>query len=461
MKDLYTFDSNRKEAMQTYEDVRAAYTNIFNELGIPYLVAKADSGNMGGTLSHEYHLPSAKGEDTILSCSNCGVATNEELVLPTSTAPNPAMAQAKTVDASILNEKSISARVGTWTGISADRKTLVQAYYPLTDDFADPALRPSDIRSKKRKEVNPYALKAILPILDLGIEEPLVTWMTSTKEAKITEIFDHRLPDSWRGTSILRQGTKRAMEKTATRLLQEKKLPSIRANMHQQVSYSEFPDGEIGGYDLLRKQTGDACPNCKGGTLTVQKAIEVGHTFFLGTRYSKPLGATVAVVAEDSRSAGDKSQLANRTSDQRQDPMEMGCHGIGVSRMIAAVADCLADDKGLNWPRCMAPFEVVIIAFPELEQDAERIYDLLDNPQTGSRSSGIEKLDVILDDRKDQRPTKKLNDADLIGYPVIVVLGKVWNEKKLVEVQCRMLGLKEYVEPARLADYVAGCLQKL
>jgi len=129
--------------------------------------------------------------------------------------------------------------------------------------------------------------------------------------------------------------------------------------------------------------------------------------------------------------------------------MQMGCHGIGVSRMIAAVADTLSDSKGLNWPRVMSPFEVIVVPGKNLDEEAARIYDMLD----------VGKMDVVLDDRKESFAWK-MGDADLVGYPVIVVLGRRWKEE-VCEVQCRRLGIKEDVAITNLEAFVQKLLVKL
>jgi prolyl-tRNA synthetase len=168
--------------------------------------------------------------------------------------------------------------------------------------------------------------------------------------------------------------------------------------------------------NLVRTASGDKCPQCEEGQLLVQKAIEVGHTFHLGDRYSKKLGAVV-----ESKDAAGSSE-----------PMQMGCHGIGVSRLIAAAAAALADDRGLNWPRAIAPFQIVIIPQrPSLIEDATALYDMI--------TSDCPDVDIIIDDRPKRDLPHKLFEADLIGFPVILVLGKSWKEGK-VELQCRRLG---------------------
>jgi len=199
--------------------------------------------------------------------------------------------------------------------------------------------------------------------------------------------------------------------------------------------------------DLTRIQTGDPCPLCGGGTLTVQRAVEVGHTFHLGARYSEPMNATVALPTQNaSGSMAPSGQVA----------MQMGCHGIGVSRLIGAIASLLSDNRGLNWPRVVSPFECVIIPSRGTEEDAVEVYDTL---------QGVSRTDVDIDAILDDRPIKdlgwKLRDADLIGYPVILILGRAWKKDRRVEVQCRRLHMKEDVKIDKLREIVMSILEKL
>lgn len=191
--------------------------------------------------------------------------------------------------------------------------------------------------------------------------------------------------------------------------------------------------------NLLKTKAGDGCPRCEGGTLAVTGAVELGHTFHLGTRYSEPLKAVVT------------------NENQEWCPMVMGCHGIGVSRMISAVAEGCRDSNGLCWPRVVAPFEAVVVyKDAAMKADAEEVYDLLS-------SSGLEMqegVDTLLDDRE-RDFVWKLKDADLIGYPVMIVLGKAWAKKRVAEVQVRKTRQKVEVGMGELKETVQGFLKDL
>lgn len=367
MKDLYTFDSTVEAGLETYKSVREAYKNLFDELKLPYLVADADSGNMGGKLSHEYHFVSPKGEDNVWSCSSCAYVANEELV------------EKKTPDIPPNNNTPL-----TFTGISVDRKTAVAITLPRPADLAPTA---SPTWDQIGTYANLHALKKATPDsieLDTGIESHTLATLLPKTTSSITI-------------------TDRTLSQTST-------------------------------HDLTPTLPGAACPHCATGTLDSQKAIEVGHTFHLGTRYSEPLKAYVSVPSS--------------AKETEWVPMQMGCHGIGVSRLMAAIASLLADAKGLQWPRAVAPFEVAVLVGPGAEEgQGEEVYDVLAG-------------DVVLDDRAKSLGWK-LKDADLIGYPVVVVMGRGWKERGVLEMQCRRLGVKKDVQFSEVKREVEALLEQL
>ncbi|KAF9889230.1 hypothetical protein FE257_007543 [Aspergillus nanangensis] len=434
MKDLYTFDYSVEHALKTYESVRAAYTHLFNELKIPYLVAVADSGNMGGNLSHEFHFPSSKGEDTVVSCTGCDSIYNEEL------ADGKAHGLELSDDAGSNHTTGFNIEQGStevtptisndiWMAISSDKRTLLRAWYPKFS-------MQGDSQEPLQREVNSHAVKSVASAagidLDLSVENPLEQWAAQARSEKtpshrpqVVDLYDSQV------RVYKRPPLSNLLQRTG-----------CAAGDIEYTLLDRFPETNY-GLNIVQVHDGDKCTKCRDGHLETHTAIEMGHTFHLGTRYSEVLQASVMV---------DRSTVGK--SEDQNVPMQMGCHGIGVSRMITAVADSLADAKGLNWPRAMAPFEVVVIPAKGLEMEAEKIYDAF-----GSGSSSP--LDTILDDR-DKQIGWKLGDADLIGYPVIVVVGKGWKKQQTVEVQCRQLdNLRENVSLEQLPDFVRSLLEKL
>lgn len=469
MKDLYTFDATTEQALQTYETVRQAYSAFFNELRLPYLTAEASSGEIGGSLSHEYHFPSKKGEDNLVSCNSCNYVANEELaesrISQAHRSPNIKNDDVITTQKpdiydyeyaqqylnkgllALRREGSFDGHIESqandhnkqWFGISQDRNTLVQVLLPREIEVLAAAGK-----RYRMTEINPYAIKKIFNELDLGVENPLEVFRAeragavedkTCKVARIIRVVDKRY--------ILRRP--------------HSILPNMSSILVGGVDIPiEDRIAEAGNMvDLVRIETGDPCPNCDDGSLKIESAVELGHTFHLGTRYSTPLEATIDADPSQKDSQRETTSIPNKpvTLSDRM-PVQMGCHGIGVSRLIAAVADSLADSKGLNWPRVMAPFEAIIVPTKDSESEAPNVYDLL----TASNPRG--QIDAILDDRE-RNFGWKLKDADMIGYPVIVILGRDWKKERKCEVQCRRLGVKESVSVDNIQSLVQQLLGQL
>jgi prolyl-tRNA synthetase len=435
MKDLYTFDCSSALALQTYHQVRAAYARLFDELKLPYLVAEADSGDMGGDLSHEFHFPTSKGEDHVISCSDCDYVANEER------AESPVVARQAEAEAA---EEGLS-NVQVWHGISEDGLTLIKVWYassPLPPRENAPGIS-SELNSS---EVNVRAVKQIFPQLDPTIDEPLEAWgkyFPASGEAlasrRIINLLDCTLSDFAKASLRSEDNRSRLFS-----VPMQGSGDSINVEAIFQDHLNQEP------LSMLRIKDGDVCPRCTNGSLRVQKTIELGHTFHLGTRYSVPLEAIVKLPTEFMTDTMKHESQTIESRPSTEVPMQMGCHGIGVSRIVGAVADTLADEKGLNWPRVMAPFEVVVVPGQGLNEAALGVYDAL----------GLGELDVVLDDRSTSLPWK-LQDADLIGYPVIVIVGRSWNAGRMCEVQCRRLHIREQVSFEGLLPMVKSLLEKL
>ncbi|KAF4969123.1 hypothetical protein FSARC_3590 [Fusarium sarcochroum] len=412
MKDLYTFDLTTSEAVETYRQVSGAYRAFFSELKLPYLVAEASSGDMGGDLSHEYHLPSAVGEDTVVNCDSCGYTANDEVA----SARSPS-----TTSDGTTNIPASQFRV--WRGISKDRDLLINAWYPQS--------------SKASAESGPslHAVKSAVSELDTSIENPLPLWSEALKNGKahIINVVDARLALAFESV--------------------RDQLPLLPGNLEShEVEHSTVGGADSAqGLNLVRISDDDGCPRCEKGTLKIHRALECGHTFQLGTRYSEPLDASVTLPKSGLPEAATKEDLAPGS----RIPVQMGCHGVGVSRIFGAVAEILADERGLNWPRAIAPFEVAVIPASGLAESAMDVYDKL-VMNNGSQSG----FDVVLDDRK-RSFGWKMNDADMIGYPVLVVLGRAFKENGTCEVQCRRLSIKENVAVDTLPEFISGLLNKL
>lgn len=394
MKDLYTFDLTSEAAIDTYQQVQGAYRAIFDEMKVPIMVAEASSGDMGGSHSHEYHLANSTGEDTVAHCADCGYTANNEVAV---SRPTPL---------GLLDTMSLSS-FGLWRGITKDRQTLINAWYPRDTSAIGDML-------------NLHAIKTLVPELDTGVHDPFALWEEAVDSAEtvLVNIVDGRLASSFGKM--------------------HSKLPVLPEELRNDYVGPQFVTSTTTagqGLNLLATMEGDGCPRCESGTLKIERALELGHTFYLGTRYSKPLEAYFTLPEKPSQSI----------------PIQMGCFGIGVSRIFGAVAESRADGRGLNWPRAIAPFEVAVIPSSAVNDETLTFFDSL-------TSSGT--FDAVLDDRK-KAFGWKMKDADLSGYPVIVILGKAWRERAVCEVQCRSRELTEDVAVDELPKFLEQLLETL
>ncbi|KAF3939485.1 hypothetical protein ABW19_dt0206236 [Dactylella cylindrospora] len=443
MKDLYTFDHSMESALSTYNDVTGAYKSFFDELSLPYLLSEADSGAMGGNLSHEYHYPCETGEDIVVSCSTddgCGYTANLECV----------------DDLPVKYGKWVVKDTKVWYGVSKDRRVLIKAYYP-----GSARLATSENEEWIKREINPRAIQKLVGDegggLEVGMEEAsaLNAWEQEFKAwedtldsttgqitegeqfSRILKIYDGHLLDG-DGDSKFSTFSDHEEDFSAEspsmikQFYANKKIPSIVKTSTNDKEGSKIP------IFLCKPRTGDTCPKCKDGELSAVKTTELGHTFYLGTRYSEPLKAQVGFV--------DDKGVQSRVN------MQMGCYGIGVTRLIAAIAEAMRDEKGLCWPKAVAPYSVVVVYTSKkgeegdvLKDGAEEVYD-----EIVEENRWLED-DIVLDDREES-VARKMKEADLIGYSVIVVVGKSFHEERLIEVQERRTGVKHMVKMEDLKE---------
>lgn len=404
MKDLYTFDTTVESALETYHKVRSVYSQFFADMKLPVLAANASSGDMGGDLSHEYHLPTPLGEDHVVSCDNCDYIVNEEIA-----------------DAALSSDAVPESSFETWRGITKDRTKLVNVWYPKKIQQVD----AGELREITSQDINMSAVKSIVPDLDTAVEDALSFWSAAiapqTRTAtEIINIIDRRLPSALADSLI---GPSPSISSWPATLSP----PSVPLHV------SSYHGGANGSPNMLRIRAGDRCPQCSSGSLKLERTIELGHAFFLGTRYSEPLGATTTIPPA-----------------KQPSPMQMGCFGIGISRVMGAVAEYLADESGLNWPLVIAPYSCVVIPGKDAsDSDATQVYHQIQELSGPTKRFS----DPVLDDRSKPLPWK-LIDADLIGFPIIVILGREWGNAQKVEIQCRRLGVKQNVEMTDLAAMI-------
>lgn len=414
MKDSYSFDLTDEGLVESYHKHRAAYIKTFDRLGMKYNIVSAVAGAMGGSSSEEFLAPCSTGEDTYVLCEKCGYAANVEAmvtkVAPVDGSKVDAMEvmdtpNTPTIDSlvALLNERFS----GGYTGASTLKNVMLMA-----DEKAISVLVPGD------REVDLKRLQANLPgVSELRIFEEedfakfkgLVKGYIGPQDAAKLGITVYADPRVAVGTSWV----------TGANIKDKHARNVVNGRDFTVTAYVEAAE--------IKK--GDACPECQTPVI-IDRAIEIGHIFQLGRKYAKALNLTVL----------DK--------DGKSQVVTMGSYGIGVSRAVAAIAEQTHDEIGLSWPIEVAPAKVHIVATGKEDlpfDTAEKIALELE----------AKSITVMLDDRRDASPGVKFKDAELIGNPIIVVVGKALAEGN-VEIRVRRSGDKSEVKvEAAVAAIVA------
>lgn len=383
MKDAYSFHIDQESLQETYDTMYDAYCRIFSRLGLNFRPVQADTGSIGGSGSHEFHVLASSGEDDIAFSTESDYAANVEMAEAVLVGERAAPTQElKLVDTP--NQKTItdvSAFLNTATKESV-KALLVQGV--AQEDGSVPVVALFLRGDHELNEIKAEKHDAIAAPLTFATEEQIASLGLTTGfigpqglvEKDLTVIVD-------RAASVLSDfvaGANQA-DKHATGV-----------NWERDAQYTEV-------YDLRNVVEGDVSPDGKG-TLQIKRGIEVGHIFQLGTKYSEALGCKVL------------------GKDGKPTVVTMGCYGIGVTRVVASAIEQNFDDKGIIWPLAIAPFEVAIVPMnahksPRTLEAAESLYAEL-------QAVGY---DVILDDR-DERPGVKFSDLELNGIPHRIVIGE-------------------------------------
>lgn len=413
MKDAYSFDATDKNAETSYNNVFETYSRIFQRCGLKFRSVEAQTGAIGGAFSHEFMVIADTGEEIIVSCK-CGYAAN----LEKAEGVPPAKVGGKTGKRSGLKEleevetknmKTVE-KVGKFLKEKPDKfiKTLV---YKTNGECVIVMVRGDH-------EVNESKVKSYLGVNEIFLAD----------EKTIKEVTG--APLGFAGPVGLKIKCKLLADYSVEGIVNgvtganKKDYHLKNVNINRDYSVDEI-------LDLRRAKEGDVCPKC-GKTLEFSRGIEVGHTFKLGTKYSKTLRATFL----------DK--------DGKEKYFVMGCYGIGVSRIVAAAIEQGHDQNGIIWPLPIAPFQVLILP---VNYEHEKIRTISNRIYKQLESAGYE---VLMDDR-DERAGVKFKDADLIGIPIRVTVGEKTLAKNIVEVKLR--GEKEVREVK--PDQVQKLIQEL
>jgi prolyl-tRNA synthetase len=374
MKDAYSFDVSNEAALESYAQMRDAYHRIFRRLGLEYRVVEADSGAIGGSQSAEFQVLAQTGEDWIVACDACDYAANVEVAQAGRPPSAQDGAQAATLEkVKTPDTKSIEEVVAFFGGETRASDTLKSLLYLAGDEMILAVVRGDH-------EVNEIGLAR-----QLGVDEVSLASDRAVNEATGTEIgyvgpvgFEGRIivdPDA----AALRNAIAGANE---------------TPYHHRNVNHGRDYQAEVA--PIRQAASGDPCPSC-GGRLQLYRGIEGGHIFVLGTHYSEKMNATF--LDEDGNSHA----------------IVMGCYGIGVSRLIAAIIEQHHDEQGICWPVPVAPFEVIVTPIGKDDAPLQKAIEIHDALQA-------EGVSVLLDDRP-ERPGVKFKDADLLGIPVRVTVG--------------------------------------
>jgi prolyl-tRNA synthetase len=416
MKDSYSFDIDDAGLEVSYQNHREAYVKTFDRLGMKYNIVKAVSGAMGGSKSEEFLAPCSTGEDTYVLCPKCGFAANVEAMITkvaavdsSATPVVEAFDSPNTPTIETLVELINNKFGGGFTGADTLKNVMLMA-----DNKAICVLVPGDREvDLKRFQENIGGIHELRVFEDADFAKfpALVKGYIGPQDAKKSGITVYADPRIAPGTAWVTG----ANEKDR--------------HARNVVNGRDFtPDAYV---EAAEVRAGDACPECTT-PVVIDRAIEIGHIFQLGRKYAEALNLTVL-------DQNGKSQIVT-----------MGSYGIGVSRAVAAIAEQTHDEIGLNWPVDLAPAKVHIVATGK--EDA--IFDAALDLGTKLEATGIS---VMLDDRRDPSAGVKFKDAELIGNPIIVVVGKALANGN-VEVRVRKSGEKSEVAVGEAVNAITALL---
>lgn len=389
MKDAYSFSTSLEQLNEAYDAMYNAYCRIFERCGLEYIPVEAESGPIGGDASHEFMAPADNGEDFVVRCTGCGYAANQERA-----DTGRVQTLADSIDGAAAPIKVDTPNAGSIEDVSrmleADPATFIKTLVYIVDE------KPVAVLLRGDHDANEGKIRRALKGTDVALaDEATIAQVTGAPVGfagpvgiSCPCIADHdvaNIPSAVTG----------ANEKDAH-------LTGVIPGTHFELTET---------FDLRNAAAGDPCPKCDA-ILDIVHGIEIGHVFKLGTKYSQSLEANFL------------------DSEEKKNPIIMGCYGIGVSRVVASIVETCHDDGGIVWPLSVAPYTVELIPLNVKDENvmtaANSIYDEL-------TESGI---DVLMDDR-DQRPGFKFKDADLIGLPIRVVVGGKGLKEGKAEIKLR------------------------
>jgi len=398
MKDAYSFHADEASVLEMYEHMKQAYSNTFSRCGLDFKMVEADSGTIGGSFSHEFMVLADSGEDAVAFCDTCDYASNIEKAA--SRTPDPVTPPKKPDPLKKIptpGKKSVE-EVAQFLKVSA--RQIVKTIILENENGLVAGLVRGD------RQLNLVKLKNLI-----GCD-----WLQPAPESLI--VSKTNIPCGFIGPVEL------DMKVYADHEV---------AVMHNFVTGANSKDAHYTGVqferdlnvaqmgDLHEVQEGDPCPKCDGGRYRVKRGIEVGHIFILGTKYS----ATMKAFYLDDQG--------------KENPMIMGCYGIGVGRTAAAAIEQNHDDKGIVWPAPLAPFQAVVIPV-KFDEDRQR-----QASEEAYRTLGDLGIETLLDDRP-ERLGVKFKDAELLGIPLQIIIGPKNLDAGKIELKSRKTGVSELID---------------
>ena len=384
MKDAYSFDKDQEGLDKSYDDMYDAYTRIFTRCGLTFRPVEADSGAIGGNASHEFTALSEVGESDIAYCESCSMAANVEKAACRDAEPSPeSEAMLELQEVHTPGTKTIEEVAGF---LNIDKTKTIKAL--LFEKYDEDGKADGYVAAFVRGDRD---LNMIKLVNSLNIPEHAIAFADESKlEAAIGAVGGFTGPIGLHDCTVV----------VDSELVGLKNLCAGACKLDHHilnVNYGRDYEGDI-VTDLKVLKEGDPCPVC-GAPIKHTRGIEVGQVFKLGTKYSKAMNAIY------------------KDENQQDHPLVMGCYGIGVSRTLAAVIEQHHDDDGIIWPVSVAPYHAIVtLVKPKDEEQAkvaEEIYQSL-------LVAGVE---AVIDDR-DERPGVKFKDADLLGFPIRITVGK-------------------------------------
>ena len=389
MKDAYSFDIDRAGLDKSFIDQREAYKRIFTRCGVQFSIVEASSGAMGGSESNEFVAKTSAGEDLVATCANCGYSANLEKATSRLASIHDEPGPDAPEEFPTPGVRTIEDLTNFPGGAEASRQIKSLLFIATIDGEPQPALvllrgdhqlhetkLADGLRATAVRTANPEEIRDLL-----GAGAGSLGGVGASEKAK-AEKRDLRI--------VADVGLKNRRNMTTGANKDDHHLRGV--DISRDIRVDEW-------LELRAVASGEGCPRCDSGVLEVYKAMEIGHIFKLGTKYSESMGATVL------------------TQDGKEVPIVMGSYGIGVERIITAAIEQQHDDDGIIWPKSIAPFDVVItvtnIKQDDVREAGEKLYQ--DLQRAG--------LDALLDDR-DERAGVKFKDADLVGIPYRITVGK-------------------------------------